>query len=50
MIDAILKISYNEYMIIYTHRAPVIIHSSGNALALLKFMLGNETYEQICGT
>lgn len=49
MIDTIVRKSYNEYVIIYTNRPPVTVHSSGNALTLLKFMLGDKTYEEMCG-
>lgn len=48
MIDKIVRISYNEYMILYTNRAPMIVYSSGNALALLTFLFGDKTYEQVC--
>ena len=50
MIDKIVRRNYNEYVIIYTHRPPVTVTSSGNAKALLEFLLygkfpgsGNET-------
>ena len=39
MIDKIIKKSYNEYVIIYTHRPPVTVRSSGNAKVLLEFLL-----------
>jgi hypothetical protein len=39
MIDRIVRRSYNEYVIIYTHRPPVTVSSSGNAKALLEFLL-----------
>jgi hypothetical protein len=39
MIDRIIRKNYNEYVIIYTHRPPVFVRSSGNAYALLEFLL-----------
>ncbi len=39
MIDRIVKVSYSEYWIIYTNRTPVRITSSGNAKALLEYLL-----------
>lgn len=41
MIDKIVRRSYNEYVIIFTHRTPVTITSSGNARALLEYLLWN---------
>lgn len=38
MIDRIVRRSYNEYVIVFTHRPPVTVTSSGNAYALLKFL------------
>lgn len=45
MIDKIIRKSYNEFVVIYTHRPPLIISSSGNAAAVLEFLL----YGATCG-
>jgi len=39
MIDKIVKRSWNEYVIVFTHRPPVTIYSSGNAAALLQYFM-----------
>ena len=39
MIDRIVRKSYYEYWIIYFDRKPVVIKSSGNAKALMEYLL-----------
>lgn len=39
MIDRIVRKDYNTYVIIFTHRTPVTISSSGNAKALLEYLM-----------
>lgn len=44
MIDRIIKRNYSEYVIIFTHRPPMIVYSSGNAYALLEFLLAGRIW------
>ncbi len=44
MIDQIIRRSYNEYVIVYLNRSAVTVISSGNAWALVEWMLYDRNY------
>ncbi len=39
MIDKIIRRSYSEYVIVFTNRPAMVVSSSGNAYALLEYLL-----------